>query len=314
VSVAYSTITSTVCPRCSAPTQFATTKGVSDSQRVSQTISYSPKIVVPTLVQASTVPGGRPSSALENTSTKTTGSSPLESHDDQSSRVAGHALGSVGTEGARPYQQASHLQSSPYPALASVTGSAEHGSKGTPPAGNSEIQGNGHASVGLTESSSVGAESQPPAPAAEGHGKPSMLAALSQTLTTQMTGIVTKVVTATIVPVAALPTTSSAMNDISRASSAAKPLITETLIPVPVSPSQHNKGPGSAPYISGNATSTYGTLTSKGSSTISASVKTGSNAVSSVQPASVPFTGGASKEARGILTVIGVAIGAALIF
>ncbi len=129
-----------------------------------------------------------------------------------------------------------------------------------------------------------------------------------------MTGIVTKVVTATIVPVAALPTSSSAMNDISRASSAAKPLITETLVPVPVSPSQYNKGPVSAPYISGNATSTYGTLASKGSSTISANVKTGSNAVSSVQPASVPFTGGASKEARGILTVIGVAIGAALIF
>lgn len=158
MSVAYSTITSTVCPRCSTPTQFATTKGISDSQGVSQTISYSPKIVVPILGQASIIPGGRLPSALENISTKTTGSSPLASHDDQSPQVAGHGSASVGTERARPYQPASHLQSSPYPALASVTGSAEHGSKGTPPAGNSEIQENGPASFGLTESSFMGAE------------------------------------------------------------------------------------------------------------------------------------------------------------
>jgi hypothetical protein len=54
------------------------------------------------LGQASIIPGGRLPSALENTSTKTTGSSPLASHDDQSPQVAGHGSASVGTERARP--------------------------------------------------------------------------------------------------------------------------------------------------------------------------------------------------------------------
>lgn len=385
VSVAYSTITSTICPRCSTPTQFTTAKGVTYSEGASQTISYSPKIVVPIPVQTSVNPGVSPSSAVENTGHKSTGSSPLVSYVNQSSYAALSGPGSANTESPSPYQQGSSHQPSPYPTLASVTDSADHGSTGTPPpAGNGEIQGNGHASVSLTESGSLGAESQPPAPAAEGHGKPSLAATAPQTLTTQTTGIVTKVVTATLIPVAALPTSSSttrnseiqgngrasvgttesgsqgvedrplasaaeglgkpsipaassqrlvtkvvtativpvaasptsssAINGLSRASSAAKPFITETLIPVPVSPTQYIKGPGSALYPSGNATSTYGTLVSEGSSTKSASVQTGSNAVSSVQPASIPFTGGARKEASGIMAVIGVAIGAALIF
>lgn len=391
LSVAYSTITSTVCPRCSTSTESATTKSVSYSQGASQTISHSPKIVFPIPEQTTIVRGGSPSSAAENTGIKGTGSTPLASPNDQSSYAALNGSGSVSTQGARPDQQASHLQSSPYPALASVTGSADYGSEGTPPpAGNSEIQGNGLASVEVTENGSLGAESQPPAPAAEGHGKPSMPAASSRGLTTQMTGIVTKVLTATIVPVPALPTSSSAMgnsdiqrngpasvglaesgslgvetqptapaaegygmpsipaassqplttemtgivtkvstatvvpvvasptfssamNDLSRASSAARPLVTETLIPVPVSPSQYIRGPGSAPYPSGNATSTHATLASEGLSSISASAKTGSSAVSSVQPTSVSFTGAASKQACGILAVIGVAIGAAFI-
>lgn len=179
--------------------------------------------------------------------------------------------------------------------------------------GNSEIQRNGHASVGLAESGSLGVESQSSVPAAEGHGMPSIPAASSQTLTTEMAGIVTKVLTATIIPVAALPTSSSATSDFNRASSAAKPLVTEILVPVPVSPSQYIKGPGRAPYPSGNATSTYATLAAEGLRSISASVKTASSAVSSVERTSVSFTGAASKQACGVLGVIGVAIGAAFI-
>lgn len=343
MSVAYSTITSTVCPRCSTSTQSPTTKEVSYFQGASQSISQSSKTVGPVPGQASAISGGSVSSAVENTGTKSTGSSPLASHNDNSSNAAFNGSGSASTEGASPYPQQSHQQPSPYPASAPIhdsgsvgievaspyqqgsnhqpspypalvqsTGSDNYGSKGTvSPAENSEIQGNGQASVGIKESGSLGAESQPPAAAAEGHGKLSMPAAASQALTTQMVGTVTKVVTATKVPVAAAPIFSSTTNDISLASSASKPLITKTLIPVPVSPSQYTKAPGIGPYPSGNATSTYGTSASEGLSTTS--TKTGSNAASSVRPTSVLFTGAARKQNSGIWAVIGVAIGAVLI-
>ena len=128
-----------------------------------------------------------------------------------------------------------------------------------------------------------------------------------------MSGVIKKVITATKIPVAASPTPSSASNELNGVGSAAAPLMTETVVPIPVSPIQSEQSPDSAPFPSSNGSSIYGNSASEATSTTSANLGTGSSVASSPQSNYVPFTGAADRKMGGMLSAVLIAIGAVLI-
>lgn len=163
--------------------------------------------------------------------------------------------------------------------------------------------------VGSTNNAAQGAVAHPAANAphgSAGYGAGPVSSA-------QSSGVVTKLVTATKIPIAASPSSVSAVNAISEGFSASAPLVTQTTIPAPENPGQYNQAISSAPFPSGNGTSNYGASASGTLPVPSASVSGASSAAFSSQPSPAQFTGEAARPFVGTLCAIGAAVCAMLV-